>query len=86
MEHRGSAKAPYIEGIDNLYEFDKGGKSGWLYRVNGTFPNKSAGAYILKKGDRIEWVYTLELGKDVGKSENPKDDVNADSGAGAKKP
>ncbi|MDF2961043.1 MAG: hypothetical protein K0S39_2778 [Paenibacillus sp.] len=80
MEHRGSAKTSYIEGIDNLYEFDKGGKSGWLYRVNGTFPNKSAGAYILQKGDRIEWVYTLDLGKDVGKSDNPKAGANPDNG------
>ncbi|MCD1259877.1 DUF4430 domain-containing protein [Paenibacillus athensensis] len=69
METRGSGQAVYVEGIANLYEFDKGGKSGWLYRVNGDFPNVSAGAYPLKKGDSVEWLYTLDMGKDVGKED-----------------
>ena len=29
----------YIEGIHNLYEFDCGSESGWMYKVNGWFPN-----------------------------------------------
>ncbi len=29
----------YIEGINNLYEFDCGSLSGWTYSVNGWFPN-----------------------------------------------
>ena len=29
----------YIEGIHNLYEFDCGELSGWMYSVNGWFPN-----------------------------------------------
>ena len=29
----------YIEGIHNLYEFDGGELSGWMYSVNGWFPN-----------------------------------------------
>lgn len=66
MEYRGAKAAAYIEGIDNLYEFDLGAKSGWMYRVNGEFPNKSAGAYKLKDGDVIEWLYTVDLGKDLG--------------------
>jgi len=69
METRGSGQAVYVEGIANLYEFDKGGKSGWLYRVNGEFPNVSAGAYPLKQGDRVEWLYTIDMGKDVGKDD-----------------
>ncbi|MDI4649996.1 DUF4430 domain-containing protein [Cohnella hashimotonis] len=67
MEYQGSGAAAYVEGIDNLYEFDKGAKSGWLFRVNGEFPGKSAGAYKLKPGDVVEWLYTLDMGKDVGK-------------------
>lgn len=66
MEYRGTGSGAYVEGIDNLYEFDEGAKSGWMYRVNGDFPNKGAGSYTLKAGDRIEWVYTKDLGKDVG--------------------
>jgi hypothetical protein len=66
LEYRGKGMTAYVEGIANLYEFDKGAKSGWMFRVNGAFPNKSAGSYKVKKGDRIEWVYTLDMGKDVG--------------------
>lgn len=56
----------YIEGIGNLYEFDCGELSGWMYRVNGWFPNYGCSRYQVKDGDRIEWVYTCDLGKDVG--------------------
>lgn len=58
----------YIEGIANLYEFDCGELSGWMYKVNGWFPNYGCSRYILKQGDRIEWVYTCDLGRDVGGS------------------
>ena len=56
----------YIEGIANLYEFDCGELSGWMYQVNDWFPNYGCSRYQLKNGDRIEWVYTCDLGADVG--------------------
>lgn len=56
----------YIEGIHNLYEFDVGALSGWMYRVNGWFPNYGCSRYQVKDGDVIEWVYTCDLGNDVG--------------------
>ncbi len=56
----------YIEGIYNLYEFDCGNLSGWMYSVNGSFPNFGCSKYVLKDGDVIEWVYTCDLGADVG--------------------
>lgn len=56
----------YINGINNIYEFDCGELSGWLYRVNGKFPNYGCSKYILKNGDVIEFLYTCNLGKDVG--------------------
>ncbi|MDY6329179.1 MAG: DUF4430 domain-containing protein [Lachnospiraceae bacterium] len=56
----------YIEGIYNLYEFDCGSLSGWMYSVNGVFPNYGCSQYIVKKGDVIRWQYTCDLGKDVG--------------------
>ena len=55
----------YIEGIHNLYEFDCGDLSGWMYSVNGWFPNYGCSSYMLNDGDDIEWVYTCNLGKDV---------------------
>jgi hypothetical protein len=55
----------YIEGINNLYEFDCGELSGWMYKVNNWFPNYGCSRYQLKEGDVIEWVYTCNLGVDV---------------------
>ena len=56
----------YIEGIANLYEFDAGELSGWMYSVNGWFPNYGCSRYALKDGDEVCWVYTCDLGGDVG--------------------
>lgn len=56
----------YIEGIGNLYEFDCGELSGWMYSVNGWFPNYGCSRYQLQNGDVVEWVYTCDLGNDVG--------------------
>ena len=59
-------QAAYIEGIGNLYEFDAGELSGWMYRVNGWYPNYGCSQYTLKDGDVVAWVYTCDLGRDVG--------------------
>ena len=56
----------YIEGIANLYEFDCGPLSGWMYAVNGAFPNYGCGTCKVKNGDRIQWIYTCDLGRDIG--------------------
>lgn len=56
----------YIEGIGNLYEFDVGNLSGWMYCVNEWFPNYGCSRYQLQDGDVIRWVYTCDLGADVG--------------------
>lgn len=55
----------YIEGIHNLYEFDCGELSGWMYKVNEWFPNYGCSRYQLHEGDVICWVYTCDLGIDV---------------------
>ena len=56
----------YVQEINYLGEFDGGELSGWVYSVNGAFPNYGCSAYIPKNGDRIEWKYTCDLGRDVG--------------------
>lgn len=58
----------YVEGIHNLYEFDCGNLSGWMYRVNGWYPNYGCSRYQLQQGDVVEWRYTCDLGEDVGRS------------------
>ncbi|MBR2780678.1 MAG: DUF4430 domain-containing protein [Eubacteriaceae bacterium] len=57
----------YIEAINGLGEFDCGSESGWMYKVNGWFPNYSCSNYPLKDGDVIVWAYTCHgLGADLG--------------------
>ncbi|MFC0014323.1 MULTISPECIES: DUF4430 domain-containing protein [Allobacillus] len=72
MDYRGGQGATaYVEGIANVYEFDRGSGSGWMYRVNGIFPDRGAGVVPLLPGDRVEWLYTTNLGKDLGADLKP---------------
>ena len=59
-------KTYYIEGIGNLYQFDAGNLSGWMYSVNDAFPGVGCSGYTVSDGDSIKWVYTCSFGKDVG--------------------
>lgn len=67
MEHKGYAiyNSEYIEGINNLYEFDGGQLSGWMYEVNGWYPNYGVSQYVLKNGDAVAFNYTCNLGRDL---------------------
>lgn len=47
----------YVSAIGGLAEFEYGGKSGWMYSVNGSTPNVSCGKYRLKDGDTVSWFY-----------------------------
>ncbi|WP_053582916.1 DUF4430 domain-containing protein [Lysinibacillus contaminans] len=72
MEYQGANEniynSVYIEGINHLYEFSAGELSGWMYKVNGHFPNYGSNQYVLKDGDIIEWHYTVDLGRDLGQN------------------
>ena len=59
-------ESAYIEGINNLYEFDCGELSGWIYSVNGDYPSYGCALYKLKDGDAVMWQYTCDLGADIG--------------------
>ncbi len=65
LDNRGSAGNAYIAGIQYLYEFDYGELSGWMYQVNGAFPDVGCQSCHLKDGDKIEWLYTKNIGKDL---------------------
>lgn len=56
----------YIEGIGNLYEYDCGPQSGWMYSVNGVHPGLGCSAYTLADGDAVVFSYTCNLGADLG--------------------
>ncbi|GAA0136356.1 hypothetical protein YSY43_31970 [Paenibacillus sp. YSY-4.3] len=79
MNYIGSDATLYVQAINGLGEFDKGPLSGWMYQVNGVFPNYSAGLYTLQNGDVLRWRYTTNLGKDL----EEEDAGNGAPGAGA---
>ena len=70
MEYNGPDTNKYstvfIRGINHVTDYSCGELSGWMYKVNGSFPGKGPSAYKLKDKDTIEWVYTCDLGRDVG--------------------
>ncbi|MCQ2546360.1 MAG: DUF4430 domain-containing protein [Clostridia bacterium] len=58
LSAKNSSMGAYVEGINNIFEFDCGGTSGWMYSVNGTTPNHSCSAHKVKNGDNIIWYYS----------------------------
>lgn len=64
VEYSGSGAMTYIEGIDNLYEFDYGPKSGWNFKLNGSIVNKSSDMVKVKIDDHIEWIYSEDFTED----------------------
>ena len=56
----------YIEGIGNIYEFDCGPQSGWMFSVNDVYPGLGCSSYTLADGDVIVFSYTCDLGADLG--------------------
>ncbi len=70
MEYQGADEnsfgSVYIQGIHYLYEFSCGPLSGWMYRVDGEYPQYGCSKYTLQDGQVVEWVYTCDLGRDVG--------------------
>lgn len=65
IDNRGAAGSAYIAGIQYLYEFDYGDLSGWMYRIDGEFPDVGCESYRLRGGETIEWLYTKDIGKDL---------------------
>lgn len=56
----------YVQSINGWGEFSDGPLSGWMYRVNGIFPDFSSSLYYLRDGDVVEWLFTRDLGNDIG--------------------
>ncbi len=70
MEYQGADanvyNSVYVKGINYLYEYSCGPLSGWMYRVNEKYPNYGCDSYELNDGDKVEFIYTCDLGRDVG--------------------
>ncbi len=54
----------YISEINGLYEMDNGTFSGWIYNVNGKYPDKGMSDYKVKDGDKIVVHYTDDFTKE----------------------
>lgn len=54
------------DGRYSLGEFDYTSGSGWMYSVNGSFPNYGFADYFPQDGDVVRVCFTLALGRDVG--------------------
>lgn len=54
---RGSQYGLYVSAIGGLAEKEHGGKSGWVYSVNGVSPMTSCANYVLSNGDVVSWFY-----------------------------
>lgn len=67
---QGSGSSAYVVSIGGMSERDYGAGSGWLYQVNGKFYSKGAGTYALQAGDEVVWLYTTNLGEDVGATQS----------------
>lgn len=50
----------YVEGIQYLYEFDAGKRSGWMYLIDGENTNYGCSQYKLKGGEKIVWKYVCD--------------------------
>ncbi|MGP4064371.1 DUF4430 domain-containing protein [Oceanobacillus sp. M65] len=62
----GSNSTAYVQGIDNLYEFDEGQNSGWMIRLDGALIKQSAGATPVQDGQVIYWFYTTNYLEESG--------------------
>ncbi len=66
----------YIQSIDGDGEFDYGPGSGWMYKVDGKYPEYGANDFKLYGGERVEWRYTRNLGEDLGEDLSKWEDKN----------
>lgn len=65
------AKGSYVMAVTapdgtKVAELSKGQYSGWMYRVNGEFPDSYMGAYEIADGDVIEVFFTADYTKEPG--------------------
>lgn len=59
-----NADGNYISEIDGLAEFANGGNSGWMYTLNGSYPDKGVAEQAVRNGDRIVFHYTDDYTKE----------------------
>lgn len=68
LEEKLPADALYLNDFypNSLGEFDFTHQSGWMYQVNGVYPNYSMADCYLQNGDTMRIRFTLAYGADIG--------------------
>ena len=54
-----SGSGVYVTAIGGLAQKEHGGKSGWMYSVNGQVPMTACDNYVLRDGDDVQWFYVV---------------------------
>lgn len=60
LSYSGSGGSTYIKSINHKKVGTSSG--GWIYTVNGKFPNTSAGSHAVHAGDKVHWEWTVNAG------------------------
>ena len=56
----GTGEYAYIQSINGISEKQHGELSGWIYTVNGEIPSEGCGAYSVKDGDTVQFIYSTD--------------------------
>lgn len=59
-----SGAGVYVKSIAGVAE--AGGQTGWIYKVDNTFPGKAADQVSVGKGQTVTWMYTTDMGRSEG--------------------
>lgn len=57
LEVKSSSGSVYVDGIDGVVGSKVSSTSGWMYAVNGEWPDVGADQCVIKDGDLIEWTF-----------------------------
>lgn len=66
FEVAGIGDAAYILSINGISQYQYGPQSKWLYNIDGEYPSLGPAEYTLLDDSRLEWIYTVDGGQDIG--------------------
>lgn len=62
IAYTGRGSSTYVTMIAGKKAGSGGVGGGWVYQVNGHYSSRSAGAYKLKNGDKVQWAWSEKAG------------------------
>ena len=73
-----NASGNYVESINGMGSLTNGSNSGWMFTLNGVYPNMGVAEQMVKNGDVIVFHYTDDYTKEKGGSGEDDDEKAAD--------